>query len=414
MIERIRRNPVLRKLYRLPGVGRIYHFKLALIGAIVCGFPSRNMTVVGVTGTKGKTTVAELLGAALVSAGHKAAVLSSVRVMIDGKDMPNRTSNSMPGRFFIQRFLRDARKAGCTHAVIEVTSQGVVQERHRFIEWAAAVLTNIAPEHIESHGSFENYRDAKLAFMRYALRRGATAFINADDERSKYFRDNLPEMDTVLYSTRDIAEWPAAAFAALPGEFNGQNAAAVAAVARKMELPEEAVISAFKKFKGVPGRMEFVAQSPFRVVVDYAHTPDSLEAAYKALRAGMEPEKRLIAVFGSCGGHRDKWKRPVMGEVAGRYADHIILTNEDPYDEDPAGILRDIRSGISAKAEKEVEEILDREEAIRRAVSLAQPGDTVVMTGKGSETSIHIAGDRTIEWSERRVAEEAIKNNTKQ
>jgi UDP-N-acetylmuramoyl-L-alanyl-D-glutamate--2,6-diaminopimelate ligase len=406
--ERIRHNPVLKKIYRLPGVAKIYHFKLALFGAVFFGFPSRGMTVIGVTGTKGKTTVVELLGAALEAAGRKTAVLSSVRVKTGGRDVRNKTSNSMPGRFFIQRFLRDAKRSGCTHAVIEVTSQGVVQQRHRFIEWNSAAITNIAPEHIESHGSFENYRDAKLAFMQYALRRGATAFVNADDERSGYFRENIPEMDTVLYSTRDIEKWPSAAFSALPGEFNRQNIATVAAVARKTEIPERSVLEALENFKGVPGRMEFVSQKPFRVVVDYAHTPDSLEAAYKALREGMDPGKRLIAVFGSCGGHRDKWKRPVMGEVAARYADHVILTNEDPYDEDPEEILRDIRAGMrSAK----VEEIIDREEAILRAVSLAGPGDTVVMTGKGSETSIHVAGEKTIEWSDRKTAEEALKRN---
>jgi UDP-N-acetylmuramoyl-L-alanyl-D-glutamate--2,6-diaminopimelate ligase len=326
--------------------------------------------------------------------------------------MRNKTGNSMPGRLFIQKFLSDAKKAGCTHAVIEVTSQGVVQQRHKFIEWNMAVMTNIAPEHIESHGSFEKYRDAKLAFMKYAVSRCATAFVNADDERSEYFKENLKEADTVLYSKRTVEAWPENLFRGLPGDFNKQNVAAVVAVSRKLEIPDTALMEALENFKGVPGRMEFVAKEPFRVVVDYAHTPDSMEAVYKALRADMGEGKKLIAVFGSCGGNRDKWKRPVMGGVAAKYADRIILTDEDPYDEDPVKILKDIRAGITKANFSEVDtfEVLERGEAIRKAFSFAKPGDTVVMTGKGSETSIHIRGGKAIEWNEREEAEKALKN----
>lgn len=412
LIERVRRNPILRTLYRLPGISWTYHFSLALFGAALFGFPSRKLIVIGVTGTKGKTTVVELLGAALRASDHKAAVLSSVHSKIGDQDIRNRTGNSMPGRLFIQRFLRDAKRAGCTHAVIEVTSQGVVQQRHRFIEWNIAALTNIAPEHIESHGSFEKYRDAKLAFMRYAAGRCAAVFVNADDERSEYFRDNLQTADITLYSKRSIEAWPDNLFAGLPGEFNRQNVAAVVAMTRKLEIPDATTMSALEDFKGVPGRMEFVALEPFRVVVDYAHTPDSMEAVYKALRADMDANNKLIAVFGSCGGNRDKWKRPVMGGVAARYADRIVLTNEDPYDEDPSRILKDIRAGI-AKAnfsDADIFEVLDRGDAIRKAFSFAKPGDTVIMTGKGSETSIHVKDGRTIEWSDSKEAAQALKN----
>jgi UDP-N-acetylmuramoyl-L-alanyl-D-glutamate--2,6-diaminopimelate ligase len=403
-IESARRNPVLKSLYKLPGIAWSYHFGLALFGAAVCGFPSRSLTVIGVTGTKGKTTVTELLAAVLQAAGHKTAVLSSVHSRIGDRDIPNRTGNSMPGRFFIQRFLRDAKKAGCNYAVIEVTSQGVVQERHRFIEWNIAAITNIAPEHIESHGSFENYRDAKLAFLQYAVSRSATAFVNADDERSQYFKENLPQESLVMYSKQSIEAWPENLFGGLPGEFNRQNMAAVLAVSRKLNIADAAVMAALENFKGVPGRMEFVAESPFRVVVDYAHTPDSLEAVYKALRADMKPGANLIAVFGSCGGSRDKWKRPVMGEVAARYADHIVLTNEDPYDEDPMAIIDDIYKGIQKPALK----IVDRREAIRKAFELAKPGDTVIMTGKGSEVSIHVEDGKVIEWSDKKEAQRAL------
>jgi UDP-N-acetylmuramoyl-L-alanyl-D-glutamate--2,6-diaminopimelate ligase len=245
--------------------------------------------------------------------------------------------------------------------------------------------------------------------------RGATAFVNKADERSRYFIEHLPEMTLVLYSPEDIATWPDDIFGGLPGEFNRHNVAAALAVAKHLGAPESATLSALKDFQGVPGRMEFVIKEPFRVVVDYAHTADSLEAVYKALRADMDAGQKLIAVLGSCGGHRDKWKRPVMGEVVGRYADRIILTDEDPYDETPEAILDDIEGGISMstgdrfKGENHVLKILDRRSAIREAIAMATPGDTVVMTGKGSESSIHIAGGKTIAWSERREAEEALK-----
>lgn len=412
-IERARRNPVLKTLYRFPGIAPVYHFGLALFGAAICSFPSRNLTVIGVTGTKGKSTVTELLAAVLEAAGRKTAVLSSVRIKTGDKETPNRTGNSMPGRFFIQKFLRDAKNSGCTHAVIEVTSQGVVQARHKFIEWSVAAITNIAPEHIESHGSFENYRNAKLAFLEYAAACGAAVFVNADDERSQYFKESLPQTDVVMYSKQAIEAWPEKLFVGLPGEFNKENAAAVLAIARKLEVPDTVVMEALEKFKGVPGRMDFVAKEPFRVVVDYAHTPDSMEAVYKALRADMKPSAKLIAVFGSCGGSRDKWKRPVMGEVAARYADQIILTNEDPYDEDPLAILDDIEKGILAtkesKAGKNVLKVIDRREAIRKAIAMAKPGDTIIMTGKGSEASIHIEDEKTIEWNERKEAEKAVR-----
>ena len=396
----------MRAAYRLPGLAWLYHFGMALAGAVICGFPSRGLTVIGITGTKGKTTVAELLTVTLEAAGRKTALLSSVHSRIGDRDVPNRTGNSMPGRFFIQRFLRDAKKAGCTHAVIEVTSQGVIQARHRFINWRHAAITNIAPEHIESHGSFERYRGAKLVFLKYAVGQGATAYVNSDDGRSAYFRENLPGPQLVLYSKRSIEDWPEGLLGSLPGEFNKENVAAALAVARKLGISDDTVKEALRDFQGVPGRMEFVAREPFRVVVDYAHTPDSMEAVYKALRSDMKAGAKLIAVFGSCGGGRDKWKRPVMGEVAARYADQIILTNEDPYDEDPGAILDDIQKGIPKAAQK----VVDRREAIRAAMAAAKPGDTVIVTGKGSERSIHIEDGKAIDWSDREEAKNALEN----
>ena len=403
MLEVIKRNPLIRSLYRIPGLISGYHFLWALAGAVFYRFPSERMKVVGVTGTKGKTTVVELVAALLEAAGHKTAVLSSITVKTGADEAKNRTGNSMPGRGYIQKFLRRARQTGCSHAVIEVTSEGARRHRHRFIRWAAAAITNIAPEHIESHGSFENYRDAKLLFLKYAAEQGAPVFVNAEDGRSTYFLEQLGEL-AAPYLTENIPAELSHIWEVLPGRFSRENVAAAVAVARALGIGEEAIRSGLENFKGVSGRVDFVQREPFKVVVDYAHTPESLEAIFGTLRE-MTPG-RLICVFGATGGGRDKWKRPAMGEKAAVYCDEIILTDDDPYEEDSLSIIAEIRKGIGDL--KPTTEIVDRKEAIHEAIRRAAPGDAVVMTGKGTEPFLHLAGGKKIEWNDKEVAEEAL------
>ena len=327
--------------------------------------------------------------------------------------------------------------AECNYALVEVTSQGVVAHRHRFINWNIGAITNLAPEHIESHGSFENYRDAKLSFLRHVLKKGGMVFLNRDDTYFEFFRDALPGERTLTYGKDD--EWikqylpklspmrslqgePTKKF--LMSDFNEENVALAVAVAREIGIPGRMIADAITNFEGVPGRMEFVRSRGLTAIVDYAHTPDSLEAAYRAVQPRPTPnyaEPRLICILGSVGATgdkrtgRDTWKRPEMGKIAAHYCDKIFLTNEDPYNEDPEKILDEIEAGIKTlpHPRPDVVKILDRHEAIRQAVAEMKDGDVVIGTGKGSEDWMHLAAGRKIPWNERQEFEDALKEKIK-
>lgn len=423
----IKSSRLAKLFYNLPGAASAYHFLWAWTGAAMYRHPSRKMVVIGVTGTKGKTTTLELLNAILEAGGKRTALLSSLRVKVADRTAKNRTGNSMPGRAYIQNFLRNAARAKCDYALIEVTSQGIVAHRHRFVTWQMGVLTNLHPEHIESHGSYENYRNAKLSFLEYVLRGGGDVFLNRDAKEFPFFFDALsgaaPSREPVQCSKEDaflrdcmprIEAARGAPGGFLLSDFNKENIAIAAAVARRLGVGDATIEEAILNFKGVPGRMEFVRADGYTAVVDYAHTPESLEAAYRAVKPTPTveyPHPRLIALLGAAGGGRDKWKRKEMGAVAARWCDEIILTNEDPYEEDPEEILNEIEEGIRAadttKASA-VMRIMDRAEAARRAFAMAKPGDVVIGTGKGSEEWIHVANNRRIPWSERAAFEAAL------
>lgn len=356
----------------------------------------------------------ELINAILEKAGKKTALTSSIRFKIDEENQKNTTGNTMPGRLALQSFLRKAVNKKCEYAIIEATSQGFGQYRHKFIDWDAAIFLNLHPEHIESHGSFEKYRNAKLSFFEYvATHRRKLFFINEADENARYFAEASGSGEVVFFSrekfienelnkgSESIGDW-------LSSDFNLENAAAATAFAKSQGISWSVIKQALAFFKGVPGRMETIQPEPFRVVVDYAHTPDSLEQIYKSLAATpRDSGKKLICVLGAAGGGRDKWKRPVMGKVASRYCKLIFLTDEDPYDENPTAILDEIASGILPGPK--VFKVLDRKEAIRQALDSAKPGDTAILTGKGSETSIHIAHGKTISWNEAEVVRDILR-----
>jgi UDP-N-acetylmuramoyl-L-alanyl-D-glutamate--2,6-diaminopimelate ligase len=414
-LEGFKKFPLFRLLYRLSWAPKVYHFFLGLAGAVIYWFPGRRIKVIGITGTKGKTTTVELISSILEAAGKKTALLSSLRIKIGEKSEKNTFGNSMPGRFFVQGFLSQAAKERCEYAIIEVTSQGIVLSRHRFIDWKIAVLTNLAPEHIESHGSFENYRAAKLKFLKMAARSGARVFLNRDNESYEFFSKNLTGGDIVPFSKRTL-EGFRIKNPDLNSVFYQENMAAAYEVTKSLGVDGDVVCLALAEFKGVPGRFDFVQRKPFAVVVDYAHTPDSLEAIYKAVRPEALYGKsggKLICVLGSAGGGRDKWKRPAMGKIAAQYCDAVILSDEDPYDENPGEILDQIESGFKDAEKRRLKpentfKILDRREALKKAVSLAGKGDSVIATGKGSEMSIHIARGKTVPWDEKEVAEEIL------
>jgi len=389
---------LLRKM--IPGfaVGW-YHFSLAFLGAFLFGFPSKRLTVVGVTGTNGKSTVVDFISRILEASGQKTASASSIRFKIGREEIPNSLKMTMPGRFKLQKFLKKALKEGCRFAVLEVTSEGIKQSRHKFIDFKAAVFTNLTPEHIESHGGFENYKKAKGKLFSSCKK---IHVINSDDPNAEYFL-SFPAEKKVEYRFEDIGKYQPFDFKLL-GKFNIYNALAALAVGSALGLDGKTSKKALEKVDVIPGRMEEVVSSPFKAVVDYAHTPDSLKKVYEALKS---ERGRMICVLGSCGGGRDKWKRPEMGKIAGSFCDKIILTNEDPYEEPPLKILEDIEKGVSDSSI--VEKILDRREAIKKALSIARENDTVIVTGKGCEPWMCVGKGKKIPWSDKEIILEEIK-----
>lgn len=393
-----------------------YHFLLPMLGTFLYRFPSRKMKIIGVTGTNGKSTVVNLTTKILEEGGYKVASLSSIKFKIGKKEWPNTLKMTMPGRFKIQKFLKQALNTGCQYVVLEVTSEGIKQHRHRFIDFDVAVFTNLTPEHIEVHGSFEKYREAKGKLFQTTK---GIHIINLDDKNAEYFL-NFSADEKYGYATfggrtsdslkiveakNCLEKTDGTNFSInneefhlnLLGNFNIYNALAAICVGLSQGIDLETCKRALEKVKGIPGRMEKVISEPFEVFVDYAFTPAALEKVYSTLRKG-----KLICVLGACGGGRDKWKRPVLGEIAAKYCDQIIVTNEDPYDEDPMEIINQVAKGCEGKAKK----ILDRREAIKKALKSAQTGDAVVITGKGCEPWICVAKGRKIPWDDREVVKE--------
>lgn len=370
-----------------------YHFFLPLTGAFFYRFPSKNLKVIGVTGTNGKSTVVYMIEKIFEEAGLETASLSSIKFKIKEKEWINPLKMTMPGRFKIQKFLRQAVDADCKYAVLEVTSEGIKQHRHRFIDFDTAVFTNLSKEHIERHGSFEKYREAKGRLFKACKN---IHIINADDPNAEYFL-NFPAVKKITYGVRGgqplIDRQPVSINLKLPGEFNIYNALAAISAGLSQGIDLEVCKKAVEGIESVPGRMEAVVKEPFRVIVDYAHTPAALEKVYQTIGG------RKICVLGSAGGGRDKWKRPELGKIAAKYCDEIILTNEDPYDEAPEKILDDVAAGAPSALK-----ILDRKEAIGKAISLVKASDTVIITGKGSEPWMCLERGKKVPWSDKEIA----------
>jgi len=377
-----------------------YHYFLAFSGAVFYCFPSRRIKVIGVTGTNGKTTVASLLAEILEEAGFKTACLSSIKFKIKGEERENALKMTMPGRFRLQKFLKQAVAADCQYAVLEVTSEGIKQHRHRFIHFEAAIFTNLSPEHIEAHGGFENYKKAKGKLFQVTRN---IHIINIDDENSEYFLQFPAEKKyTYGWEKGDVNNKDLRLKLRLIGDFNIYNALAAVAAGLSQGIDLKICRRAVEKVGGVAGRMELVIEKPFKVFVDYAFTPNALKKVYRALK----PENgKMICVLGACGGGRDKWKRPVLGRIAAENCQEVIVTNEDPYDENPMKIIEEVADGAGQGTRK----ILDRREAIKIALSLAKEEDTVVITGKGSEPWLVEARGKKIPWDDREIVRDEFR-----
>ncbi|MFA6407950.1 MAG: UDP-N-acetylmuramyl-tripeptide synthetase [Candidatus Paceibacterota bacterium] len=391
-----------------------YHFLWALFSSVWYRFPARNMTVIGVTGTKGKSSVAEMLYTILMTAGHKTALAGTIRFCIGNESRPNLYKMTLPGRGFIQKFIYEALTKKCTYAVVEISSEAALQYRHLFLDLDALVFTNLQKEHIESHGSMENYFQAKFALgkaLTHSMKRPRRIIANADDTRGSDFLA-LPVEMQIPFSFADTSDvhmdeksvsfsYCGTRFALqLPGKFTILNALAAIKTAEAFGVPPETSAKALSELSHISGRVERVeAGQDFIAIVDYAHTPDSLSALY-----GAFPNQRKICVLGNTGGGRDTWKRPEMGKIADAACDVVILTNEDPYDEDP----RDIIDAMAAGMGRAPQIIMDRREAIRAALRAARPGDAVLISGKGTDPFIMGPNGSKTPWSDAQVIREEL------
>ena len=403
----------------------IYHLLLIVLAVFWYRFPSRKMKIIGVTGTNGKSTVVYLISRILEQAGYPVAAFSSIEFKIKDKAWNNDLKMTMPGRFKLQKLLRQAFNAGCKYAVLEITSEGIKQHRHRFIGFDVAVLTNLTEEHLESHGGFERYKEAKSKLFQMLKLKGK-AIVNLDDPSAEYFLqfpakekwgygidfESSEEVDQTVKASDYQLSQKGIDFrvdgqdfnVSLLGKFNLHNILASISIGLIEGISLDEIKLALEKIKGIPGRLEIVIKDPFTVMVDYAHTPDALEKVYQMIRESFSG--KIIGVLGAAGGGRDKWKRPEFGKIAEKYLDKIIITNEDPYNEDPQSIIDDIVKGLENKS---AEEFIDRREAIHRALELAQDGDFVIITGKGCESWLCMSKGEKIPWDDRKIAKEEFK-----
>ncbi len=412
--------------------------ELGMLAAMLAGQPSERMAVIGVTGTDGKTTTTNLIDAILEAGGVRCGLMSTVDFKLDGKRIQNDSRFTTLEAPEVQSLLAQMADTGAQCAILETTSSGLALHRVAGVSYDVAVITNITSEHLELHGTKENYWRAKAMLFEAVdptKSKPAAAFaphacvLNADDASFAFLRDycHAPILTYGIEAAADVrAEGmqlradgsrydvrlpDGARFAVetpLVAHYNVLNCLAAIATGYLFGVPAQRMAEALASFGGVPGRMERIEMGqPFSVVVDYAHTADSLEKVLQALRPLTTG--RLLAVFGSAG-DRDRVKRPAMGAVAARRADYFIITDEDPREEDAASILREIASGAEAAGAREGEQfrcIVGRREGIGAAFAQARPGDTVVLAGKGHEQSL-IVGTVKQPWDDRRVAREEL------
>lgn len=409
---------------------RAYHISKSNFDAWRYRYPSHGMTVIGVTGTNGKTTTCNLIASIFEAAGKKVALATTIQFRVDGKEKLNDTKMTTLDSKDFNRFLVKANHAGCTHLIVEVTSISLDQQRVAGVNFDTAVLTNITHDHLDYHGTFDEYVQAKRNLFARDLR---VSVLNWDDPNGREF-GKLAAAEHIYYSLNkdektiypmnveesneksrfrvNVGNRTLEIETTLLGSFNRQNILAAVAVGLGHGISDQDIVAGVANLKSVKGRMEVIEEGqPFTVIVDYAHTPDALEKLYQAIKPAAEGH-RIISILGSCG-DRDKTKRPVLGSIAGREADYVIVTNEDPYTEDPQFIIDSVASGVVKGRDTHAEgktywRIFDRGEAIAKGISLAQPGDVITITGKGAETAM-VWGRQHRPWSDQEETRRALR-----
>jgi len=415
-----------------------YHYFLSVLAVFIYGFPSRKMVVIGVTGTKGKTSTANFIWACLNAGGKKTGIITTANIRIGEEESLNNYHMTMPGRFSIQKTLAKMVKAGCKFCVVETTSQGIRQYRHIGVDYDMAVFTNLTPEHISAHKDFSEYKKMKgkmfatLAQSKVKKIDGKriekTIIVNFDSEHKDYFLDFAADK-RVTYGLEGgdfvakIMEENETGVKFQVGEsifkinilgkFNIYNTLPAIIIAKIFEIKDEAIGVGLLNLKIIPGRMEEINEGQnFKLFIDYAHEKASMTGALLAVnKIKKEEENKIIVLLGAEGGGRDKTKRFEMGEVVAKMADYVITSNVDPYNDNPREIAEDIVLTAEKFGKIRNENLFlieDRREGIKKAITLAKSGDIVIITGKGAEQTM-IIGGKTIPWDDRVVAREELR-----
>lgn len=411
-----------------PGISKILvdDTRLAL-GAIASNFyghPSRKLKVVGITGTNGKTTVSYLVESIIKASGYGAGIIGTINYRLNGKTLP--AVNTTPGALALQGMLREMVRSNTGYAVIEVSSHSLDQGRVDNVLFDVGVFTNLTSDHLDYHKTTANYFKAKKRLFE-KLKAGGSAVLNLDDSKAASLKKSIKNR-VITYSTKGKADveaidivlsmdgtrftvrTPDAKFnirTRLIGIHNVSNILAAASAAIALKIPEEAMVKGIASMETVPGRLEAVdAGQQFKVFVDFAHTEDALFNVLGLLRDVAK--SRIVTVFG-CGGNRDRTKRPLMGKIACKYSDHVIVTSDNPRFEEPGAIIREIESGIKGKFSN-YDIVPDRKEAIAKALSSASKDDIIVIAGKGHE-SCQIIRDEVIPFDDRKVALSILKRS---
>lgn len=388
------------------------------------GYPARDLKVIAVTGTNGKTTVANYANEIFKAAGFTTAMFTTAVIEVKGKRRINDLNATVASTKEMQKFFREARKADVDYVVLEVTSHALDQHKLATVPVECAIMTNLTQDHLDYHGTMETYAAAKAKLFANQPR---FIVLNADDEWYGYYNDYEAGEHKISYGTSETADCRIKQVklykkgsearvvfdhqtsldlaTSLPGKYNVYNMTAAACAAYLMYVKLDAIQDGIANLEGVPGRFEYVddIDKPYDVIVDYAHTPDALEKLLEAARGVTK--NRVILVFGACG-DRDKTKRPIMGGIAAKLADRIFLTDEESYNEDPQVIRDMIRDGIvEAGGEPKLEEIADRRDAIAKAMKIARSGDVILITGMGHEQFRIVNGER-LPWNDSDVVRE--------
>lgn len=417
---------------------QLYHWTLAQLAAWRYGFPSEKMVIIGVTGTSGKSTTCEIIWRLLQSTGNVVGLASGIHFFDGQEDTANNTKMTMVGRFQLQRLLRRMVANNCRYAVVEVTSLGISQYRHLGIHFDITLVTNFWSEHDEAHGGFENYRLAKANLIKSMMKRpvkkitGAPnqriAITNADDQYHDFFGrlpadthlayslhhggDNIILAEQVRSNTSgsDFVIQDTPIHINLLGEHNVYNALAALTIARALGFSLTDCAKALREVRGIPGRLEFIDQGQnFSVIIDYAFEPKAMRKLYDVITA--LPHHKIIHVLGTTGGGRDAKRGSVLGHMAAEFADYVVATDEDPYDDNPLDLIQRVIDGALSSG-KELDKNLfvevNRRDGIAKGISLAQPGDVVLITGKGSEGTMAVANTKLIPWDDRQVVRELL------